>query len=109
MKKLALAALSLALITGAQSFAEDAPKPVEKPHATPEERFKKLDADGDGKLTLAEFQANPRFKDEATKAKAAEYFKKMDANSDGSVSLEEYKTFMSAHEHKPGDKPAEKK
>src|SRR5438552_4150710 len=52
-----------------------------------EEYFKKLDKDGDGKLTLAEFKGKAEG-DQAAKAEAR--FKKMDTNSDGSLSLAEF-------------------
>lgn len=52
-----------------------------------EEYFKKLDANGDGKLSLAEFKGKAEG-DRA--AKMEERFKKMDKNSDGSVTLEEF-------------------
>jgi hypothetical protein len=44
--------------------------------------FSLMDADGDGKLTLQEFQAHERI------------FKAMDADHDGTVTLEEMQTFM---------------
>jgi hypothetical protein len=69
--------------------AADAPKPAEpakekKPQPFPEERFKKMDKDGNGSLSVEEF----RGKKEAEAA--AEAFKKLDANGDGAVSLEEF-------------------
>jgi hypothetical protein len=106
MKKLSTLAVLLAL-TSFSAFAEDKPeakadakpeakadakkdeKPAgeakpEKPKPTPEERFKKLDKDGNGSLSLDEF----RGKKEA--AEAGEAFKAMDTNGDGSISLEEF-------------------
>ena len=63
----------------------------EKPKPTPEEAFKKLDKDSDGKLTIAEYKG----KREGEKAaKAEEFFKKLDKDSDGSVTLEEFKAGM---------------
>lgn len=61
-----------------------------KPHKTPEERFKALDKDSDGFLTLEEFSADSRFKKldkDAIEAK----FKKCDKDGDGKLSLDEYK------------------
>jgi Ca2+-binding EF-hand superfamily protein len=67
----------------APSLAADKPKP------TPEDTFKKLDADSDGALTETEF-VGKRKGDAAAKATLA--FKKMDKDSDGKVTLEEFKT-----------------
>ena len=54
---------------------------------TPEEQFKKLDANNDGKLSKEEFVG----KRKADKAdKAAETFKKKDKNGDGSLDLAEF-------------------
>jgi len=61
-------------------------KPKEKP--SPEEQFKKMDKNGDGKLSLDEFKGK-RQGDKATKAE--ETFKKKDKDNDGSLSLEEFK------------------
>lgn len=55
--------------------------------ATPEEQFKKLDANSDGKVSLEEYKGK-RTGDKATKAE--ETFKKRDKNNDGSLSLEEF-------------------
>lgn len=63
--------------------AEGDPKP-QKPKQSPEDRFKKLDKDGDGKLSIDEFRGKK------TADEAQEEFKKLDANGDGSISLEEY-------------------
>jgi len=55
---------------------------------TPEDVFKKMDKDSDGKISLAEFKGK-REGDKATKAEGQ--FKKLDTNNDGSLSLEEFK------------------
>ncbi len=77
-------AMALALVVGFGSvsavFAQD--------KKSPEEQFKKLDKDGDSKLTLEEFVGKK--KDEA-KTKAEEIFKKKDKDSDGKLTLEEFK------------------
>jgi Ca2+-binding EF-hand superfamily protein len=61
---------------------------AEKPKRDPAEIFKKLDANGDGKVSLEEFKAGPIGKKDP--AKAEEIFKKKDTNGDGSLSLEEF-------------------
>ena len=61
--------------------AQDKPKP------TPEERFKKADKNGDGKVSEDEF-VGKKTGEEADKAK--EIFKKKDKDGDGFLTLEEY-------------------
>ncbi len=73
--------------TEAKAESTPAPKadaPAEKTKPTPEDRFKKLDKDGDGSLSIDEF----RGKKEASDVEEA--FKKLDANGDGKLSLEEF-------------------
>ncbi len=120
MKKLALGILSLALMTGAPLLAEDAPKEAPKgggdhPHLSPEERFKKLDTDNNGKLSLVEFKAGPIVQkiEEKHPGAAEKMFKKIDKDNDGSISLEEFKAgaaVIREHlEEKAHEKAAEKK
>jgi Ca2+-binding EF-hand superfamily protein len=103
MHKMLTATLALSFAAGAlfvaapAVHAEDAPK---KAHKSTEERFKAMDTDNDGKVTLAEFKASHKNKAGASEAdakaadaKAEEYFKKIDANGDGSITLEEMKAF----------------
>ena len=59
--------------------------------ATPEEKFAKLDADGNGTLSKAEFPWGD------------EKFDKFDTDGDGKLTLEEFKTGKAAL-HKKGDK-----
>jgi Ca2+-binding EF-hand superfamily protein len=59
----------------------------EKPKLSPEEQFKKMDKDGDGKLTLEEF-VGKRTGEKADKAK--ETFTKKDKDADGKLTLEEF-------------------
>jgi Ca2+-binding EF-hand superfamily protein len=61
---------------------------ADKPAPTPEDMFKRLDKDSDGKLSAEEFVGKKTGED-ADKAK--KLFAKMDKNSDGSVDLEEFK------------------
>ena len=71
----------------------DAPK-GEKPKRDPADVFKKLDTNGDGKISLDEFKAGPAGKKDP--AKAEEFFKKKDKDGDGFLTLEEF----SAHGEK---------
>ena len=59
-----------------------------KPKRDPAEVFKKLDTNGDGKVSLEEFKAGPAGKKDP--AKAEEIFKKKDKDGDGFLSLEEF-------------------
>jgi len=73
--------------TEAKAESAPAPKadaPAEKPKPTPEDRFKKMDKDGNGSLHLDEFRGTK----EASEVEEA--FKKLDANGDGKLSLEEF-------------------
>lgn len=81
----------LAVVIGLSSASwgfeagKDGPKaPVGKKRPTPAERLKKLDKDGDGKLSMAEFTAGAK---DATKSEAR--FKKLDKNNDGFITLDE--------------------
>ncbi len=112
-----LTTIVAALTLGSLAFAADekpAPPPAappaegdkkpggpggDRPRMTPEEAFKKLDADGDGSVTLAEFKASPMGKRDETKAE--ERYKKLDANGDGKMTLEEFKAGRQQREKKP--------
>ena len=61
---------------------------ADKPKADPAEVFKKLDTNGDGKISLEEWKAGPMGKKDP--AKAEEIFKKKDKDGDGSLTLEEF-------------------
>ena len=81
--------LALLAIAGLVNAAEgDAKKPeAGKPKMSPEEMFKKLDKDSNGKVSKEEFLASPGAKKDA--AKAEERFGKMDKDKDGSLTVEE--------------------
>lgn len=66
----------------------------------------KMDADGDGVVSLAEFQKARKAEDEETMKKAAMAFKKMDADGNGTVCAVEFKKWQ---ESMPAKKPADKK
>jgi Ca2+-binding EF-hand superfamily protein len=52
------------------------------------EHWKKLDTDGDGRISKAEAQAHPRL---------AEHFDAIDANHDGFITPDEMRAAMMAH------------
>ena len=72
--------------------------PQDRPN--PEDFFKKLDTDGNGSISLAEFQASPKGKENPERA--AEFFKKLDADGDGQVTKEEFAKHRP--QHPPGNK-----
>src|ERR1700733_11488 len=59
-----------------------------KPKADPAEQFKKLDTNGDGKVTLEEWMASKRAQKDPDKAKEA--FQKKDKGNKGYLTLEEF-------------------
>ena len=79
-------------------FAGAAEEGKKKKKRDPEAIFKKMDKDGDGKLTEAEFVGNRK---DAAADKAKKFFARLDKNKDGSVTLEEFKT---RGKKKKGDK-----
>ena len=91
MKKLItiLAALTVTVsfATAADEAKKDAAK-GEKKGGTPEERFKKLDANSDGSIDLAEMKASPAGVKDAAKAEAM--FKSKDKDNDGKLTAEEF-------------------
>lgn len=69
--------------------------------------FKKMDGDGDGKVSCEEFVKAKNCADDAAKQKAEAAYKKMDANSDGALTTEEMQEW--AKSHPPKGKAGEKK
>ncbi len=89
-------------------FADDAPKKKEgRKHPSPEQIFKKLDGDQDGKLTVAELAKSRRFNGDEAKAKDA--LAKMDANGDGSVCVVEFTKAIEKRHAQGGRKGGPKK
>jgi hypothetical protein len=92
------------VIATSLTLAQDGPKGPKKHgkdgkgRPNPEAIFKKLDADGSGSVSLEEFKAGPRGKENPEKA--GEFFKKIDKDSNGELSFEEFKS------HRPPPKGA---
>jgi uncharacterized protein YdeI (BOF family) len=63
----------------------------------PGERFQKIDTDGSGSISLAEFQAAPRAKENPDRA--VEIFGKIDTDSNGEVTKDELAKFAKEHKH----------
>ena len=92
-------ALGIMAIASAFAFSQDAPPPPggeggpgqrgPRQRPNPEEMFKKLDADGNGSVSLEEFKAGPR--GQRNPERAEQVFKKIDADQNGEVTLEEFK------------------
>lgn len=84
-----ITALLFALLLGASmTYAADAEKPKtegDKPKPSPEEMFKKKDANGDGKVSKEEFLKGAK---DAAKAEAA--FTAKDKDKDGFLTKEEF-------------------
>ncbi len=90
---IALLALSMPVFT----LHAEPPKKGKKPPLSPEEHFKKLDTNHNGKLTLNEFTFGTR---NLEKDKAE--FKSLDKDGDGLLSLEEFSA-----KHQEGEKQTE--
>ena len=98
--------LGVMMIATSLTLAEDGPKGPKGPGGPgkgrpgPEKIFEKLDADSSGSVSLEEFKAAPRAKEEP--AKAEEIFKKIDKDGNGELSLEEFKSHRPPHRRGPG-------
>ena len=90
-----LVAVVASCIAAGSAWAQDGKKKGDKPKPTPEEVFKKLDKENQGKVTLAEFTA--RAKDPQKKEALEKRFKALDKNNDGVLTLDEFKAGMKAH------------
>jgi Ca2+-binding EF-hand superfamily protein len=92
-----LAALALGLTTAGAGGGDD----KDKKKFDPETTFKKLDTNGDGKLSKAEFlQIAEKIKEKAGEEKAAKareflgkVFDKLDTDNTGYLTLEQFKKF----------------
>lgn len=88
MKKLLSLALIFSLVCSVCALAgAEEKKKDEKKKPEPAAVFKKLDANGDGKLTFEEFLGK---RGEDKKAAAEKQFKAKDKDSSGDLSLEEF-------------------
>ena len=89
-------------------FADDAPKKKEgRKRPSPDQIFKKLDGDQDGKLTAAELAKSKRL--DGDEAKAEKAIARMDTNKDGSVCLDEFTKAMEKRQAERGKKGGPKK
>lgn len=88
MKKLLAGLTALSLYAGVCALPSFAAAD-DKPKTTPEERFKKLDKNSDGKLSWDEFKGKQTDEEKLKTAKAT--FEKKDTDKDMHLSLEEYK------------------
>jgi hypothetical protein len=104
MKKLITILAALAVSVSFATAADAAKKEAKKAGAGGEERFKKLDTNGDGFISLDEMKASPIGQKDAAKAEAM--FKAKDKDGDGKLSAEE---FNAGGGKKGGDAAAPKK
>ncbi len=88
MKKLITILAALAVSVSFATAADAAKKEKKAGAPTAEERFKKLDTNGDGFISLEEFKASPA--GQKAGEKAEEMFKKKDKDGDGKLSPEEF-------------------
>ena len=106
----AVFALSVAGTTWAADEAKKKEGGEKKPAAkkvSPEERFKAMDKDKDGKLSFDEFKG--RATKEETIKEREKQFAEMDTDKDKAVSLEEMKAYWKAKAKKPPKAPKKEK
>ena len=84
LKMLKTGTLVLALFAFSLTNAQEKKKP------NAEKKFKKIDKNDDGRISLVEFK-NKKAKKEVSEAKKEKRFAKIDADSNGFISLEEFK------------------
>jgi hypothetical protein len=88
--------MTSATLALAQNPAPPAAQGGERVHTDRTVRFKQIDKNGDGKLSVLEFQTRPSNQtpepkiDAATMANRAERFKMADKNNDGFLTFEEF-------------------
>ena len=96
----------------ASAAEEKKGKEGRRPQMDPEQAFKKLDTNGDGKLSLEEWSKGPMAQ-RAEEGKRKDIFAKIDANGDGGITLDELKAahekFMKAREAHGKGKGGERK
>jgi Ca2+-binding EF-hand superfamily protein len=89
--------LAALLLMGTGLALAQTPAPADREHTERTLRFKQIDKNNDGKLTVLEFQTRPSNAtpaatiDAATMASRAERFKQLDKNADGFLDFEEFK------------------
>jgi len=84
--KFIITALTAIAVCTMVATAGEGKKGGDKPKADPEAIFKKMDANGDGKLSKEEFTAKAKDKE-----KAEAQFKAKDKDGDGCLTLDEFK------------------
>jgi Ca2+-binding EF-hand superfamily protein len=91
-----LLALAVGMAVGSNvALAKKEKKDGEKKPAKAEELFKKLDKNGDGKLSKEEFSAHGK-----DPKKAEAHFDKIDTDRNGSISPDEFKAFLKKMEER---------
>ncbi len=104
MKHFFAASMLMATMVTVKTYAQEAPQqPQQHQQGDREAFFKKIDKDGDGKLSKAEVEAAS--KDDKRLAKLNENFDTIDSNKDGFIDKDELKAFRKSQPHpkKDGD------